>query len=55
MSAPKDLDAILPPIGTVSPARDAAELYDIARWGKGYFSVDENGHVRVHPTKEPER
>jgi arginine decarboxylase len=36
-------------------ASDAAELYDIARWGKGYFSVDENGHVRVHPTKEPER
>ena len=36
-------------------ASDAAELYDIARWGQGYFSVDENGHVRVHPTKEPER
>ncbi|HEV3137711.1 MAG TPA: biosynthetic arginine decarboxylase [Pirellulales bacterium] len=36
-------------------ASDAAELYDIARWGKGYFSVDDNGHVRVHPTKDPER
>src|SRR3990172_8671719 len=36
-------------------ATDAAELYDIARWGKGYFSIDDNGHVRVHPTKEPER
>jgi arginine decarboxylase len=36
-------------------ATDAAELYDIARWGKGYFSVGENGHVRVHPTKDPER
>ena len=36
-------------------ATDAAELYDIARWGKGYFSVDDNGHVRVHPTKDPER
>ena len=36
-------------------ASDAAELYDIARWGKGYFSVDDNGHVRVHPTKEPDR
>ncbi len=34
---------------------DAAELYDIARWGKGYFSVGENGHVRVHPQKDPER
>jgi arginine decarboxylase len=36
-------------------AGDAAELYDIARWGKGYFSIDDNGHVRVHPNKEPDR
>ena len=36
-------------------ATDAAELYDVARWGKGYFSVDDNGHVRVHPNKEPDR
>jgi arginine decarboxylase len=34
---------------------DAAELYDVAAWGKGYFSVSENGHVLVHPTKEPKR
>ena len=34
---------------------DAAELYDVARWGKGYFSVNDDGHVRVHPTKDPER
>jgi len=36
-------------------ATDAAELYEVARWGKGYFSVDDNGHVRVHPNKDPER
>ena len=36
-------------------ATDAAELYDVARWGKGYFSIDDNGHVRVHPTKDPDR
>jgi arginine decarboxylase len=36
-------------------AMDAAELYDIQRWGKGYFSIDDNGHIRVHPTKDPER
>jgi len=24
---------------------DASELYDVASWGKGYFSVGENGHV----------
>jgi len=36
-------------------ARDAGELYDIAAWSKGYFSVGENGHVRVHPDKDPAR
>ncbi len=34
---------------------DAAELYDVARWGKGYFSVGENGNLFVHPTKEAGR
>ncbi len=34
---------------------DAAELYDVASWGKGYFSVGENGNLQVHPTKEANR
>jgi len=34
---------------------DAAELYDVASWGKGYFSVGQNGHLVVHPTKEANR
>lgn len=34
---------------------DAAELYDVAAWGKGYFSVGGNGHVLVHPTKDSSR
>jgi len=34
---------------------DAAELYDVSSWGKGYFSVGSNGHLWVHPTKEPNR
>ncbi len=34
---------------------DASELYDVASWGKGYFSVGENGHLFVHPTKERTR
>ena len=33
----------------------ASELYDVASWGKGYFSVGDNGHVRVHPEKDPAR
>jgi arginine decarboxylase len=34
---------------------DASELYDVGRWGAGYFSVDQAGHLRVHPTKDPQR
>ena len=34
---------------------DASELYDVAAWGKGYFSVGANGHMYVHPSKETSR
>ena len=34
---------------------DAAELYDVDRWGAGYFSVNSHGHLAVHPTKDPAR
>ncbi len=34
---------------------EASELYEIARWGAGYFSIGESGNVHVHPTKEPGR
>jgi len=34
---------------------DSTELYEIERWGKGYFSIGDNGHVLVHPTKERAR
>ena len=34
---------------------EAGELYDVSRWGKGYFSVGKNGHIWVHPNKEPSR
>jgi arginine decarboxylase len=33
-------------------AIDAEELYEVPRWGKGYFSVGDAGHVLVHPTKD---
>jgi len=36
-------------------AQSASDLYDVASWGKGYFSVGENGHVLVHPEKEAAR
>src|SRR5688572_28900421 len=31
---------------------DASELYEVARWGNGYFSVNAAGHVQVHATKD---
>src|SRR5271165_4752918 len=34
---------------------DAAELYGVQAWGKGYFSVGSNGHLWVHPNKDPNR
>src|SRR6476660_4785817 len=34
---------------------DSSELYDVGRWGAGYFSIDTAGHLRVHPTKDPQR
>ena len=35
--------------------QSASDLYDVASWGKGYFSVSEKGHVVVHPEKDPAR
>jgi arginine decarboxylase len=34
---------------------DAAELYDVGRWGAGYFSVGRAGNLLIHPTKDPNR
>ena len=34
---------------------EAADLYEVANWGKGYFSVNAQGHLGVHPTKDPDR
>jgi arginine decarboxylase len=33
----------------------ASDFYDVPSWGKGYFSVGNNGHVLVHPEKDPAR
>jgi arginine decarboxylase len=32
---------------------DAADLYQIGAWGKGYFAIDRSGHVVVRPNKSP--
>ena len=41
--------------GDVFTATDASELYEVERWGKGYFSVSASGHVLVHPTKDRDK
>jgi len=42
-------------VGDVWTIADAAELYEIDRWGKGYFTIGEQGHVKVHPSRDPNR
>src|SRR3954470_7046224 len=39
--------------GEIFTVSDATELYEVDRWGKGYFSISNDGHVLVHPTKAP--
>src|SRR5687768_13678486 len=33
------------------PTRDDEALYRVQDWGNGYFSVNGEGHVAVHPTQ----
>lgn len=34
---------------------DAAELYDIERWGQGYVAVGAEGHLLIRPDRDPAR
>jgi hypothetical protein len=42
-------------VGESWTVADAADLYEVSRWGNGYFAISENGHLMIHPTKEPNR
>ncbi|HYU79925.1 MAG TPA: biosynthetic arginine decarboxylase [Vicinamibacterales bacterium] len=42
-------------VGSSWTLTEATELYDIERWGQGYFSINDQGHLQVHPTKDPAR
>jgi arginine decarboxylase len=35
--------------------QDSMECFNIKNWGKDYFSINDKGHVSVHPNKVPER
>jgi len=34
---------------------DALDLYNVREWSKGYFGINDRGHVTVHPDKDPAR
>ncbi len=34
---------------------DSSELYGLPHWGQGYFSIDSDGDVLVHPDRNPSR
>src|SRR5687767_2633004 len=44
-----------PPLPRVWSPADSAKLYGIRNWGLGYFSINNEGHVAVHPTQETSR
>ena len=35
--------------------QDALDIYEVRHWGKGYFGINDKGHVTVHPNKRPEQ
>ncbi len=38
--------------GRAWSAEDSAELFEVHRWGKGYFQVGPNGHLQVRPDRD---
>ncbi len=46
-----------PSLGPSRPwtIEDSLELYHVNAWGKGYFSINEQGHVVVRPDTRPQR
>ena len=35
--------------------QDSSEVYNIRNWGKGYFAINAQGNVSVHPEKREDR
>ncbi|MCA9270217.1 MAG: biosynthetic arginine decarboxylase [Planctomycetales bacterium] len=42
-------------VATQFSVADAADLYNVASWGRGYFSINAEGRLCVHPDKDPNR
>jgi arginine decarboxylase len=46
------------PVAPASPSwtvKDAEKLYNVQGWGQGYFRVNPEGHIAVHPSRDPKR
>lgn len=35
--------------------QDALDTYEVKHWGKGYFDINSEGHLTVHPGKRPDQ
>ena len=44
-----------PAAGVSWSVEDSADLYNVAAWSKGYFAINDAGHVVVRPNAEPGR
>jgi arginine decarboxylase len=44
-----------PPAAPSWTTKDAEKLYNIQGWGQGYFRVNPEGHVAVHPGRDPKQ
>ncbi len=42
-------------VGRQWTIQDAIDTYGVRNWGKGYFGVNAQGHVTVHPYKNPDQ
>ena len=42
-------------VGRQWAVQDALDLYNVPNWSKGYFHINEQGNITVHPEKNPDR
>ena len=49
------MKSVIEQVSETWSVQESNELYDVASWGKGYFSINDAGEMCVHPTKEPAR
>ncbi|MEP6886482.1 MAG: arginine decarboxylase, partial [Gammaproteobacteria bacterium] len=47
--------AKLLPVNLAWKIEQSLDLYQVEAWGKGYFSINEQGHVVIRPSMDPAR